>query len=388
MKPSIYLDYAATSAVRPPEVVEAVATYLRDIGATPGRSGHRRAIAAGRVALRSRQLLAELLGIEGDPGRIAFQLNATHALNTAIFGVLSPGDRVVRTQYDHNAVRRPIAALSRMGVEESLIEVDESGLIDIAQVDEVLRGSRAPRLVVLPHASNVTGVVLPVRELVDRAHDVGALVLVDLAQTAGHYPIDLDRLGADLAAFPGHKGLLGPQGIGGLWVREGVEVQPLLYGGTGGDSLPASMPDAYPDHLEAGTQNAPGMAGLAAGVAWVLARGVETLHRAEAALKRRLLEGLESAPGLRVCSPKNPDDIGIVAVVHDVLPPPELATRVEQTHGIQGRSGLHCAPDAHVAMGTVRDGALRLSLGWASTEADVDAAISAFREIPPRSAPR
>jgi selenocysteine lyase/cysteine desulfurase len=386
MRSSVYLDYAATSAIRPPEVVEAIVAYLTDIGATPGRSGHRRAIEAGRLAFRSRQLLAELLGLEGDPGRIAFQLNATHALNTAIFGVVSAGDRVVRTRYDHNAVRRPVAALSRMGVDEAVIEVDRSGLIDFDQADEVLRlGGPRPRLVVLPHASNVTGVVLPVRELADRAHDVGALVLVDLAQTAGHYPIDLGRMGADMAAFPGHKGLLGPQGIGGLWVREGVDVLPLLYGGTGGDSFPASMPETYPDHLEAGTQNAPGMAGLAAGVEWVLARGVTALHAAESALKRRLLAGLSGIASLNVCSPKNPDDIGIVTVVHEAIRPPELAVLVERSHGVQGRAGLHCAPDAHSTMGTLQDGAFRLSLGWDSTEADVDAAISAFSDLSPPS---
>jgi cysteine desulfurase/selenocysteine lyase len=387
MRSSVYLDYAATSAIRPPEVVEAMVAYLTDIGATPGRSGHQRSIKAGRVALRARRLLAELLGIEGDPGRIAFQLNATHALNTAIFGILAAGARVVRTRYDHNAVRRPVAALVRGGVEEDLIEVDESGLIDFAQVDEVLRGgAKPPTLVVLTHASNVTGVVLPVRELADRAHEAGALVLVDLAQTAGHYPVDLGRMAVDMAAFPGHKGLLGPQGIGALWVREGVDVLPLLLGGTGGDSLPSSMPDAYPDHLEAGTQNAPGMAGLAAGVEWVLARGVANLHTAESKLKSRLLAGLATVRGLRVCSPKNPDDVGIVTVVHEWLTPGELAVMVERSHGIQGRAGLHCAPDAHAAMGTLREGAFRLSLGWASTESDVDAAIAAFREL--ASAPK
>jgi cysteine desulfurase / selenocysteine lyase len=377
-----YLDYAATSAVRPPEVVEAIARYLRDIGATPGRSGHRRAIEAGRVALKCRRGVAELLGIEGDPGRIAFQFNATHALNTGIFGILRSGDRIVRTRYDHNAVRRPVAALVRSGVEEGVIDVDQSGRVDLEQVERLLRGDGRPaKLLAVPHASNVTGVVLPVAEMAGLAHQVGALVLVDLAQTAGHYPVDVARMDVDLAAFTGHKGLLGPQGIGGLWVREGVEVSPLLRGGTGGDSVPAEMPEAYPDHLEAGTQNAPGIAGLAAATDWLLRRGVESLHEAESALKRRLIEGLESVPGVRICSPPHAEGVGIVTVLHEGLDPGDLSLRLERSHGIQGRAGLHCAPDAHGAIGTLRTGAFRMSLGWASTQADVDRAVRAFETI-------
>ena len=382
MPSTVYLDYAATSALRPPEVTEAIVKYLRDVGATPGRSGHSRAIAAGRVALRCRRLLAELLNIPGDPGRITFQLNATHGLNTAIFGVLRPGDRVVRTAYDHNATRRPIAALAARGVEESMIGVGRNGGVDFDEVDGLLRGPGRPaRLLVLPHASNVTGVVLPVAELADRAHEAGALVLVDLAQTAGHYPVDIAAMNVDLAAFTGHKGLLGPQGIGGLWVREGVEVEPLLHGGTGGDSLPAEMPEAYPDHLEAGTQNGPGMAGLTAGVDWILAKGVDRLHARETLLKRRLVEGLAFLPGVQLCSPPNPDDIGIVTFIHEAATAGELSTMLERSHGVQGRAGLHCAPDAHRAIGTLETGACRLSIGWATTDADIDAAIDAVREL-------
>ncbi|HEU4456819.1 MAG TPA: aminotransferase class V-fold PLP-dependent enzyme, partial [Longimicrobium sp.] len=253
---SVYLDYAATAAIRPPEVVEAVASYLRDVGATPGRSGHARAVDAGRIALRCRLALAELFGVEGDPGRIVFQLNATHAINTALAGILRPGDRVVRTGYDHNAVRRPAAALAAQGVEVSVIPGHSDGSIDLDEAARLLRGDDSPaRLLALPHVSNVLGQRLPVRELADRAHAVGAWVLVDAAQSAGHLPLDVEELGIDLLAFTGHKGLLGPQGVGGLWVRDGVEVAPLLRGGTGGDSLPQEMPAVYPDHLEAGTLN-------------------------------------------------------------------------------------------------------------------------------------
>ena len=376
---STYLDYAATSAVRPPEVISAVTEFLRDIGATPGRSGHSRSLEAGRIALTCRQRLAELLGIAGDPGRITFQLNATHALNVAIRGVLEPGDRVVRTRLDHNAVRRAVAALLVDGVGESVLEVDALGRIDPDQLRVQLAGDGEPaKLLVVPHASNVTGAVLPVQEMARIAREFDTLVLVDLAQTAGHYPVDVDGMDVDLAAFTGHKGLLGPQGIGGLWVREGVRVHPLIHGGTGGDSLPAEMPAAYPDHLEAGSQNAPGIAGLSAGVKWLLERGIASIREAEAALTRRLADGAGGIPGVRICSAIEGQTVGIVTIVHDRIDPGEIARRVERSHGIEGRPGLHCAPDAHAVIGTLGTGAFRMSLGWASTAADVDRALAAL----------
>ncbi|HEX2204262.1 MAG TPA: aminotransferase class V-fold PLP-dependent enzyme, partial [Longimicrobium sp.] len=268
----VYLDYAATSAPRPDAVADAVAAYLRDVGATPGRSGHRLAVEAGRVALRCRRALAALFGVRGDPGRIAFQPNVTYALNAALLGLLEPGDRVVRTRYDHNAIRRPVAALARRGVAETVVSGRADGSVDLDELDRALRGAR---LLVFPHAGNVLGNVLPLAEMAARAHAHGALVLVDAAQTAGRLPIDVEAMGIDLLAFTGHKGLLGPQGTGGLYVREGVEVDPLFSGGTGGESHSADMPLAMPDRLEAGTQNGPGLAGLLAGVEWVRAEGVD-----------------------------------------------------------------------------------------------------------------
>lgn len=378
----VYLDFAATSAVRPDEVAEAVTAYLRDVGATPGRAGHARAISAGRVLLRCRRALAELFGIPGDPGRVAFQLNATHALNTALLGVLRPGDAVVRTGYDHNAVRRPVAALAARGVEERVLSGRADGGVDLDELARLLAGEGRPaRLLALPHASNVLGSVLPVADMAALARDAGALVLLDAAQTAGHLPVDVEALGVDLLAFTGHKGLLGPQGTGGLWVREGVEVEPLLRGGTGGDSLPAEMPAAYPDHLEAGTQNGPGIAGLLAGVEWVRARGVDALHAREAGLKAALLAELAGVRGLRVRSPAAPGGVGIATVTCDRLPAEALARRLEREHGILTRAGLHCAPEAHEALGTLRTGAVRLSVGWATTAAEIRRAAEALRTL-------
>ncbi|MEX0912761.1 MAG: aminotransferase class V-fold PLP-dependent enzyme [Gemmatimonadota bacterium] len=382
MNGEIYLDYAATSAVRPPEVIDAVGHYLREIGATPGRSGHARSIDAGRMALRCRQRLAELFGIEGDPGRIVFQLNATHALNVALLGLLAPGDRVIRTKLDHNAVRRPVAALARRGVEEAVLDLTPGGAPDLDQLETLLRsGVGAVRLLVLPHASNVTGTVLPVSAMAEMAHEWGSLVLLDAAQTVGHYPVDVRDLGVDLMAFTGHKGIPGPQGMGGLWVTEGLELAPLVAGGTGGDSGSAEMPSAYPDHLEAGTQNAPGIAGLAAATEWVLAQGAELRHGRESALKRRLVEGLASIPQVRIHSAVDEPAVGIVTLVHEGITPGELSSTLEREHGILGRAGLHCAPDIHAALGTLASGAFRLSIGWATTCEEIDRTIAAFRDV-------
>lgn len=382
MSEAIYLDYAATAAVRPPVVADAVAAYLRDIGATPGRSGHARALGAGRVALRCRQQLAKLFNIAGDPGRIAFQFNATHALNTALHGLLAPGEAVVRTVFDHNAVRRPIAALARAGVQERILPMDLSGGFDRTHLDRLLEGDGRPaRLLALPHGSNVTGVILPVADIAAAARERGTLVLLDAAQTAGHAPVDVVALGIDLLAFTGHKGLLGPQGVGGLWVRDGVEVEPFLRGGTGGDSMPAEMPLSYPDHLEAGTLNAPGIAGLSAALDWIEAEGVEALRARELKLKAQLVQELQQIPSIEICSPVSEGNLGIVTIRMGGYDPAELAGLLDRRFGIQGRAGLHCAPEAHQVMGTVETGAFRMSLGWASTSEDIERTVEALRFV-------
>jgi cysteine desulfurase/selenocysteine lyase len=370
-----YLDFAATSAVRPRAVVRAVAEYLENVGATPGRGGHRLAIESGRVALRCRQAIARLLGIPGDVGRIAFMFNATHALNTALCGVLRPRDRLVVTSFDHNAVLRPADQLAReRGVDVRLAAGDALGGLDERALLEALDGAR---LLSINAASNVLGTTLDVTALVAAAHEAGALALVDTAQVAGHLPFDVAATDADLVAFTGHKGLLGPQGIGGLWVRPGLDIAPLLTGGTGGDSLARAMPTPFPDHLEAGTQNAPGIAGLAAGVGWLLEHGVDVLHARTAALKRQLHDGLSALPHVRVHSPAAPSGVPIVTITSAAMDPATLASRLDREHGVLTRPGLHCAPEAHRVLGTERAGAVRLSLGWCSTESDVERALDA-----------
>jgi cysteine desulfurase family protein len=368
-----YLDHAATSARRPAAVIQAVAHYLEVVGATPGRGGHRLALEAGRGVLRARRDVCRLLGLPGDPGRLVFGSNATHALNLALYGTLDPGDTVVVTAFDHNAVLRPVHRLTQeRSVEVRLVAGDPTGALDRDAFTAALGGAR---MVVLNAVSNVLGTRLPVEELAREARSAGVLVLVDTAQSAGHLPVDLAD--ADLVAFTGHKGLLGPQGVGGLWIRDGVEVAPLLVGGTGGDSSRREMPGHLPDALEAGTLNGPGIAGLGAGCREILGEGLSSVHRRIAGLKGRLWDGLSGVDGVRVLSPREADGGGIVTLIPRRGDPARLAHALDRSHGVLGRAGLHCAPEVHRMLGTLETGALRLSVGWGSTEEDVDRAVAA-----------
>ncbi len=375
-----YLDYAATSAIRPKQVVDAVSEFLSDCGATPGRAAHSRALTAGRIALHCRQHVAGLLGLSGDPGRIAFMPNATYGLNAALAGTLRPGDTVVISEYDHNSVRRPVHALAgSRGVVVRSISGSPDGAVDLTEVERLLDGAK---LLVVNEISNVLGTKLPLARLARLAHEAGALVLVDAAQSAGHVPVNHGDDGADMVAFTGHKGLLGPQGTGGLWIRDGVDVEPMVLGGTGGgDSRTVGMPASMPDRLEAGTVNGPGLAGLLAACRFLEERGVASIHEEISALKMRLRDGLREISGVRVLSPAAPDGAAIVTITTDAMEAGTLAHRLDTEWGVMGRAGLHCAPVVHQMMGTSASGAFRLSLGWASTVEDVDRAIVAVHAL-------
>ena len=300
--------------------------------------------------------------------------NATHALNAALWGLMRPGEAMVISQYDHNAVLRSAHRLSQCrGVEVRMLSGSPDGAMDLHEAVRLLDGAR---MLVVNAASNVLGTLLPLGALARIAHDADALVVADVAQSAGHCRVDASALGADAVAFTGHKGLLGPQGIGGLWVREGIEVDPLLCGGTGGDSNRREMPRAMPDRLEAGTGNSPGMAGMLAACAFVRDEGVDAIHRREMALKARLLDGFSTIRGLRVLSPAAPEGVPVVSVTAGQMDASSLAARLDREHRIQTRAGLHCAPEVHKLLGTSESGAVRFSLGWASTAEDVDAAVT------------
>jgi cysteine desulfurase / selenocysteine lyase len=316
--------------------------------------------------------------VGGDPGRVVFQLNATHALNTLMRGLVEPGQALVRTQADHNAVRRTAAALRAGGVEERVLTVRPDGGVDLDEAARLLRGAS---LLVVPHVSNVLGCEMPVAALAGLARQEGARVVVDAAQSAGHLPLDAEGLGADAVAFTGHKGLLGPQGAGGFWLRDGIALKPLLTGGTGGDSAPESMPDAFPDRVEAGTLPVPAIAGLLAGLQWLERRGVDAQAAHEAGLRERLLAKLDRIPAVRVRSPRGVPGTGLVTLTVEGIPAAEVAERLDREYGILTRAGLHCAPEAHRVLGTLEGGAVRLSLGWASRQSDVEAVATALAAL-------
>ena len=356
-----------------------MAEFLEGVACTPGRGGHSGAMEAARLAFRCRRAVAKTLGLPGDPGRIAFMHNATHALNTALWGLLGRGDVLVISQYDHNAVFRPAHRLSLdRGVEVRMLSGSPDGAVDL---DEAARFLDGAKVLVVNAASNVLGTLLPLGALSRIAHAAGAVVVADVAQSAGHSAQSASAQGADVVAFTGHKGLLGPQGTGGLWVREGVEVDPFLSGGTGGDSRNREMPAAMPDRLEAGTGNSPGMAGLLASCAFLRDMGVAAIHRHEMALKARLLDGLGCIAGLRVLSPPGPQGVPVVTVKADRMDAASVAGRLDREHGVQTRTGLHCAPEVHRILGTTGAGAVRFSLGWASTKEDVDAAVAGVAQL-------
>ncbi len=375
----IYLNNAATAARRPPCVAAAVLAALDGAGSA-ARGAGAGDLAAARTVAGARLALSELFSFD-HPERVVFCANATQALNTAILGCVGAGERVVATDFDHNSVLRPIGALVReRGAEAAFAPVAPDGSIDLEDFERLVRPGT--RLVVVPHASNLTGVVLPVARIARIAHAAGALLLVDAAQTAGAVPIDFHALGADLLAFTGHKALMGPQGTGGLVVGEGVQVRPLVSGGTGVQGALAHQPDTYPEHLEAGTLNTPGIAGLGAAARFLLDTGVEAVRAHDAELRGRFVAGARAIPGVTVYGLRDGmDHVATVALNVRGLDSARVADRLAEGFGIAVRAGLHCAPRAHAALGTLGQGAVRFSFGWYTDVSEVDAALEALALI-------
>lgn len=376
----IYLDNAATSFPKPPEVAEAIADLLTHRAGNPGRSGHALAVAAQAAVADTRRLLASFLGAR-DPARLVFALNATDALNTALWGLLRPGDRVVTTSVEHNAVVRPLSALTERGVAVARVPCGPDGTLDLADLARALEAGPT-RLVAMTHASNVCGTILPVREAARLAHRHGAFILVDAAQTAGVLPIDVTEMGIDLLAFPGHKGLLGPTGTGGLYVSPDVHLAPVRQGGTGTRSEEERHPETLPEALEAGTVNTVGIAGLGAGLRALQARGRERVEAHEAALATRLLAGLGEIPGVRVHGTGDPRrQVAVISITVAGWEPVDLGAALDSAFGIAVRPGLHCAPAAHRTLGTFPRGTVRLSPGASTTEEEIDRAVAALRAL-------
>jgi len=377
----VYLDNAATSFPKAPGVAEAVSAHLTHAAGNPGRSGHGLALAAQAAVEEARRRLAALLGAE-DPSRLAFTANATDALNVALWGLCREGDRVLTSGLEHNAVVRPLAELEvRRGVRVERLPCGPEGTLDLAALEAALRAGPA-RLVALVHASNVSGAILPVEEAARLARAHGALVLVDASQTAGVLPLDLPALGADVVAFPGHKGLLGPTGTGALWVAPGLALPSLRQGGTGLRSEEERHPSRMPEALEAGTQNVAGLAGLAAALRHLQERGVAAVRAHEEALTARLLGRLGELRGVEVVGPAAARRrVGVVSLRVEGWEPGDLAAALDASFGIAVRGGLHCAPAAHRSLGTFPAGTVRLSPGALTTPEEIDAAAAALAEL-------
>ena len=383
MTERIYLDNAATSFPKPVAVYDAVDRYNRELGAAVGRGAYAGAVEVQRTVDRCRQKAGQLLGVH-DPRRIVFTFNGTDSLNLAMHGLLRPGDHVVTTVVEHNSVLRPLRALQdERKIEVSYVDCDQTGRVDPHDVRAAIRP--ATRLVAVIHASNVTGVIQPIAEIGEIARKADAVFLVDAAQSAGHVPIDVSSFPVDLLACPGHKGMLGPLGTGVLYVREGIEEQlrSTRQGGTGSHSENDSQPLTLPDKYESGNHNAPGLVGLEAGLSYLLQRGVADVHVHEMELTSRLLEGLRDVQGLRIHGPLGTEDrLGVVSVSHPDFDPQVLSALLDEHFGIQTRAGLHCAPRIHERLGTLEHGGtVRFSVGPFNTTADVDAAVTALREI-------
>jgi len=375
----IYLDNAATSFPKPAPVIDAVESTLRLNAANPGRGGHHLALQAGRLVMECRETVARFFGIE-DASRIVFTANATEAVNFGLFGLLKPGDRVVTTSMEHNAVIRPLRALSDQGIQILRVTADPLGQVDPQAVREAcLPGTR---LLVMNHCSNVTGTLQAIEEIGPWCRAQGILFMVDAAQSAGVFPIDVNRMAIDLLAVPGHKALLGPPGTGFLYVHPELMLRPLLYGGTGNFSQSTTQPETMPERLESGTLNTVGLAGLKAGIEFLESVGMDRVRAHEQELLARLMAGLQRLEAVTLFGPLgSARHGGALSFTIKNIDPATLGFRLDREYGICCRVGLHCAPEAHATIGTLPEGTIRLSPGYFNTLEEIDKTLAAIAEI-------
>ncbi|MCA9081403.1 MAG: aminotransferase class V-fold PLP-dependent enzyme [Planctomycetaceae bacterium] len=378
----LYFDNAATSFPKPEAVYQAVDDYQRLLGAAVGRGATRTGAAVQKIVDRCRSRAAQLLGVE-QTSHVLFTSNATDSLNLALHGLLRPGDRVITTPWEHNSVLRPLRTLADHSVQTEFVRATPEGTIDLSHLDELLL--QPTRLVVLTHASNVTGTIQPVSEVVAAAQRAGARVLLDASQTAGHVPLSARNLGVDLLACPGHKGLLGPLGTGLLLLRRDIECElmPIRQGGTGTSSELEQQPAELPARYESGNHNAPGIAGLDAAIGWLLERGVETVRQHELEITTALLSGLRELSAITVHGSASAEArVGVVSLSIRGLEPQTIAMLLDEHFSIETRAGLHCAPRSHRTLGTVEQGGtLRLSPGVFTNHDDVDRVLEALAQL-------
>ncbi|OGP12829.1 MAG: cysteine desulfurase [Deltaproteobacteria bacterium GWA2_54_12] len=371
----IYLDNAATSFPKPESVYDRINEVLRTTGGNPGRSSHTMAIEAARVVFNARESVASLIGAL-DSGRVSFTKNATEAINTALKGILKPGDHVITSAFEHNSVVKSLARLEATGVEVTKVSPNKEGFLRPRDIEAAIK--KNTKMVCISHASNVFGAIQPIGEIGKACKSKGVSFMVDGAQTVGALPFDVTELGVDILAATGHKALFGPQGTGFLYLAEGIEVVPLVDGGTGEAGSPLEMPEL----LEAGTMNTPGIGGLAAGVRFLLDEKVEKIREKEEGLVEAVLEGFASMKGISIIGPEAASRrAALVSFNIDGKKPGEVGLRLDDEAGIMIRCGTHCAPDAHRCSGTFPDGAARVSPGYFNTAQEVEEFLKAVRAV-------
>jgi len=374
----IYLDNAATTLHKPQQVIDAVVHAMQSMG-NCARGTHEEALDAARTVYDARVRLASLFGCPR-VDHVAFTANSTEALNMAINGLIDPGDHVISTDLEHNSVLRPLYRLeAEHGAELSFVPADKLGNVDYADFERLMKPNT--RAVVCTNASNLTGTVLDIERIAKTAHSHGALVIVDASQTAGCWPIDMKKMGIDVLCFTGHKGLMGPQGTGGICVKEGIEIRPFKVGGSGVQSYSRTHPAEYPTRLEAGTLNGHGIAGLGAAAKFISETGVENIHAKERSLMLRFYEGVKNIEGVTVYGDFTKDKTAIVALNIRDYESGEVSYELSQGYGIATRPGAHCAPRMHKALGTVEVGAVRFSFSFYNTEEEIDEAVRAVAEL-------
>lgn len=374
-----YLDNAATTFPKPQVVYDKVYSVMTEYGANPGRSGHKLAIRAGREIYSTRDILSRFFYVE-DPFNIVFTSSATESLNIAIQGSLKSGDHVITTSMEHNSVLRPIKELEKIGVDHTIIWANKQGQIDPIKIKKAIKDNT--KMIATTHISNLTGTIIPIEEIAKIAKEYGIIYLVDASQSAGVYDINIDKIGIDLLAFPGHKSLLGPQGTGGLYIREGLEVESLMQGGTGSDSHSLIQPSTMPDKFESGTPNSPGIIGLGEGIKFINKTGISIIRKHEEDLAEYFIREASKIDGISIYGPKNKDlQAAVVALNLDNMDSSELAYILNEDFDIYVRPGLHCAPLAHKTIGSLEQGAVRFSFGFFNKYEDIEYTIKALKKI-------
>lgn len=375
----VYFDNAATSFPKPQIVYDSIIEAMTIYGANPGRSGHKIALKSSRGIFDTRLQISKLFNIK-NPMDVILTFNCTESLNMAIKGVLKPGDHVITTSMEHNSVLRPIVFLESLGIKHTIVQGDIMGIVNPGDIEKAILPET--KMIVTTHISNLTGTIQDIQSIGNLAKDHGLIYLVDGAQSAGAYDIDVEQMNIDMLAFPGHKSLLGPQGTGGLYVKEGIEIKEIFQGGTGSISHSLTQPDVMPDKFESGTPNAPGLIGLGAGIKYIMETGMSNIRRKEEELTKHFIEEVSKIEKIKIYGPLDIKYHGpVVALNIGDADSSEVSYILDDEYDIAVRPGLHCAPLAHKTIGTFEQGVVRFSFGYENTHEEIELGIKALKEI-------